>query len=1017
LCPEKLVALRSAAALFLGLLLVKPKLFAQPAVPLHFESFTIDDGLSQGYVSAILQDKRGFMWFATYDGLNKYDGYSFKVLHHDPQDTNTLGGDDVSCLFEDSQQRLWIGFRGKGIDIYDRDHNRFRHIRHDGNNSLRSDFVISITEDRSGVFWIRTVDGIDRLEMRQDSLLFTPIHLDSSAERRRAGFGAENFLTDSRNRKFITTANCVMELIFDEQSRSYRTVERFRFHTTLRYFTAAMMEDTLNHCFYLNYGQVIKFPDYNFSFPKYMASSDANDIRWSLDKSHQLWLQGNGYISQIHTRSKKQRRIVPDEVRQLQALKAASVFYTDRTGVVWIGSGGYGLIKYDPATAGFHHIMKTSNVYQLIEDKRGRIITNNLNALEIGEDSVHNQPAFVQDTAITSRFNMTFTRDTAGKLWFVADDGIIRYDPESGRTQTFKIPFAGFKSIPFPLFADKAACIWMGYNGQLVRYDWGNDRFSRYDYPVKYMQYDFDFLQSMYEDDEGLWLGSTNGLFVFDIKQEKMTTVYVNNEKDSSSIASNVVFSFCADVNEPERYLWLGTKGGGLNRLDKRTGKFRRFGSRAGLPSNVVYGILPDYEGNLWLSTNKGLAVFNTDTETCRNFDVSDGLQSNEFNRYAYLRTSEGVMIFGGLNGINYFRSDEIRPLDPPKVVFTDLRLFNRPVEPGKPGSPLTKAIGATESITLRYRQNVVTFRFAAMDYRKKGSIRYRYRMEGFDGDWIYAGNDNEATYTNLDPGNYRFIAQASFENGEWSNGSATMQLKIITPWQRTWWFYSLVTLTAGSLIYALYRFRLYQLQRMERLRNRIARDLHDEVGSSVSTIAIYSRIVQEQMDNQSFDKKPLLTKINDFAAEILDSMSDIVWNINTRNDAFEYIISRMREHATQLLEARGHHLHFSFDEHILQSKLEMERRREFYLIYKEALNNVIKYAEAQNVWISLLMSANQITLRIRDDGKGFDPETVRKKGNGLSNMQHRADLLHGKFTVMSSVGAGTEIILTITVS
>jgi signal transduction histidine kinase/ligand-binding sensor domain-containing protein len=1017
LCPQKRVDLRRNVALLLGLLLVKLSLFAQPVVPLHFESFTINDGLSQGFISAILQDKKGFMWFATNDGLNKYDGYSFKVLHHEPGNTNSPGGDDVTCLFEDKQQRLWIGFRGKGIDIYDQEYNTFRHIRHKGPNSLRSDFVLSITEDKSGVFWIRTVDGIDRLEIKGDSMLFTPIRLDSSLQLRRTGGGAESFLTDSRNRKFITASNCVLEVFFNEQTHTYRMTERFRFHNSLPYFTAALMEDTLNHCFYLNNGQVIKFPDYNFSVPRYMAVYDAKNIRWSLDKSHQLWLLGRGYINLVHTRSKKQRRIVPDDTRQLQIMETASVFYTDRTGVVWIGTGGYGLIKYDPATAGFHHIMKNANIYQLKEDEHGRIITNNLNALEIGEDSVRYQPDFIQDPLIASRFNITFTRDTARKLWFVGDDGIIRYDPGSRRSQSFRIPFAGLKSMPFPLFADRATSIWMGYNGQLVRYDWANNRFSNYDYPAGYMQYDFDFLQSIYEDDDGLWLGSANGLFLFDVKREKMIRVFANDEKDTTSIASNAVFSFCADVNEPERYLWIGTKGGGLNRLDKHTGKFRRFGSRTGLPSNVVYGILPDYSGNLWLSTNKGLSVFNIATETCRNFDVSDGLQSDEFNRYAYLRTSEGIMVFGGLNGINYFRSDELKPLDPPKVVFTDLRLFNRPVEPGMPGSPLAKTISTTSSIVLRYRQNVVTFRFAAMDYRKKGSIRYRYKMEGFDRDWIYSGNDNEATYTNLDPDNYRFIVQASFENGEWSSDSASLHLKIITPWHRSWWFYLLVTMTISSLIYALYRFRLYQLTRMERLRNRIARDLHDEVGSSVSTIAIYSRIVQDQMDNQSFDSKPLLAKINDFATEILDSMNDIVWNINTRNDAFEHIISRMREHATHLLEARGHQLHFSFDEHILQSKLDMERRREFYLIYKEALNNVVKYAEAQNVWISLLLSGNLITLKIRDDGKGFDPDTVKKKGNGLSNMQHRANLLHGKFTILSAVGTGTEIMLTITVS
>jgi signal transduction histidine kinase len=371
-------------------------------------------------------------------------------------------------------------------------------------------------------------------------------------------------------------------------------------------------------------------------------------------------------------------------------------------------------------------------------------------------------------------------------------------------------------------------------------------------------------------------------------------------------------------------------------------------------------------------------------------------------------------MIFGGLNGINYFRADELRALDPPKVVLTDFRLFNKSLAPGQAGSPLQQAIHATESIILRYDQNVISFQFAAMDYRKKGSIRYRYRMEGFDNDWNYPEDAREATYTNLDPGRYTFVVQGSFENGAWSEDSASVKLRIITPWYRSWWFYTLVTALISSISYAFYRFRLQQLKRMEGLRNRIAMDLHDEVGSSISTIAIYSKIVQDQINNISFDKEPLLAKINGFATDIMASMNDIVWSINTKNDAFEHIISRMREHATQLLEVKGYQLHFNVDENILRFRLGMERRREFYLIYKEALNNIAKYAEGQHVWIGLLSSDQRITLSIRDDGKGFDANNMKKTGNGLGNMQQRAAALNGKLKINSSENGGTEIILTI---
>ena len=951
------------------------------------------------------------MWFGTNDGLNKYDGYSFTVFRHSSFNSNSPAGDDISCLFEDSRQRLWIGYRGKGIDIYDPVYNSFRHIKQAQNDGPQSDFILSIAEDRSGAFWIRSRGGIDRLAFKRDSLIFTHIKIDASFEQQRNKTGIEGFLIDSRNRKFITNNTTVNELIFNDSLRSYNIIERFRFASGTSFFTGALLEDTLNHCIYLNSGTLVrKFPDYNFRNARIIASYEAQDTHWTMDKSHNLWLMSKGSITQLNIRYNRQQQIVADAPESMRMLQTATVFYTDRTGVVWIGSGGYGILKYDPATAGFHHFMRGSNVYQIVEDKDGKIVTNNLNALLITEDSVLNFQNFINAPVISDKFNMSFTKDTAGNFWFARSGVLIEYDPATESVHRFELPFTDYVTLPFPLFADRTNNIWMGYNQFLVRYDWMNKKFSKYEYPIKFIQYDYDFLQSIYQDEDLLWLGSINGLLCFDMKQEKMLHTYLNNEKDSNSISNNVALSFCADVEEPDRYLWIGTRGGGLNRLDKSTGKFIHFSTVQGLANNVIYGILPDYEGNLWLSSNKGLSAFNIKTKTFRNFDVSDGLQSNEFNRYAYLRTSEGIMIFGGLNGINYFRSDEVKPLDPPKIVFTGFRLFNETVEPGQ-DSPLKKTIGYTQHITLRYEQNVLTFQFAATDYRKKGSIRYRYQMENFDKDWIYSGAAHEATYTNLDPGSYHFIVQASFENGAWSSDSASMELYILTPWYRTLWFYlSVAVIVCGSL-YGIYRFRLYQLRGLEKLRNRIAADLHDEVGSSISTIAIYSKIIQEQMNSLTFDKEPLLKKINDFAIEIMASMNEIVWSINTKNDAFEHIISRMREHAIQLFEAKGFQLHFDFDDNILHSKLNMERRREFYLIYKEALNNIAKYAEAQNVWISLILVNNKITFKIRDDGQGFD--LVNKKGgNGLSNMAQRTKTLNGKLNIITSIGNGTEILL-----
>lgn len=549
----------------------------------------------------------------------------------------------------------------------------------------------------------------------------------------------------------------------------------------------------------------------------------------------------------------------------------------------------------------------------------------------------------------------------------------------------------------------------MGYNQYFIRYDPAAGTFTTYQYPIELNVFPYDFLQCIYEDDGFIWLGSVAGLFRLNTKTNYIKH-YRYQQSDTASLSNNLVLSLCNDIQQPQAYLWVGTRGGGLNRLDKRTGTFTRYTIKDGLPNNVVYGILPDEKGNLWLSTNKGLSQFNLKTKRFRNFDVSDGLQSNEFNRYAYCKTNEGLLVFGGMNGINYFDPDDMEALEPPNVLLTDFRLFNRSVDFKKPGAPITKDISFTNTIVLRHKQNVITFQFAAIDYRNGGNARYRYRVLGFDEDWIYSGTKHEATYTNLDPATYRFVVEGSFDDVAWSRQPTALTLIIIPPWWRSWWFYGLAASITFSITYVLYRYRLAQLMKLERVRNRIARDLHDEVGSSISTIAIYSKIVREHLGSASFNNEPLLNKITDNANEIMEAMSDIVWNINTKNDAFGQIIIRMREHAHQLFEAKGYTLHLEFDEALNSMKLEMEKRRDFYLIYKEALNNIAKYANGKNVWVSLGTHNAQTHLTIRDDGQGFDIETIRKSSNGLTNIKFRTTTLQGNIKIISAPGEGTEI-------
>lgn len=1005
---------------------------AQISTSLSFESLNINNGLSQGFISSIIQDKSGLMWFATSDGLNKYDGTTFTIYHHDPDDPASIGSDDLACLFEDSKGRLWIGTRNNGLDLFDRENHIFTHIRHKGGNSIRSDNIQGITEDKTGALWIRTKNGIDRLEITDQKymsgnftgnyfyskykLSFTHIKLNGEIEAGRDKYGSEKVFTDSRNHVFITTNNSVLELKYNAAKNTYITLKKFSYAVSDSSFIPDLLEDTIQHCLLLNRGKIIKFYDYNFGLPLEIYRYNELLVRWTIDKNDVLWLAEKNKIVRLSLKSGENNSFFSADPLQLKATNTSTVFYTDHTGVIWIGSGGYGILKYDPEKELFHQILPELSPYQILENKNKKIIINTFQEINIKKNKPVSVSQLIDVNILKIKFPkigvVSFAEDSTGNLWLGIHGGIIKYDIKTKNALRYDIPFKDLALLPFPVFTDSRNNIWMGYGNYLVRYTPSPGKFTRYSYPLKSVFYEYDFLQCIYEDHGFLWLGLVNGLLRFDIETGRMKDYYFNQENDKSSLSNNFIFSITNDFRQPQKYLWIGTKGGGLNRLNKLTGRFTRYNIKDGLANNVIYGILPDDHGNLWLSTNKGLSEFNPVTRRFRNFNVSDGLQSNEFNRYAYCKTSEGLMVFGGMSGINYFDPKDIKTLEPPDVILTDFRLKNKSVGLKDPESPLKKDIGFTKEMHLLYKQNVVTFVFAGMDYRKKGSIIYRYMMEGFDKDWIYSGTVHEATYTNLNPGDYRFIVQGSFVNGLWGKRNTSMNLHVIPPWWRTWWFYILSTTGSLSGTYMLYRYRLFQLTKLDSLRNRIARDLHDEVGSSISTIAIYSKIVHDQLGSATFDNEPLLKKISEHATEIMEAMNDIVWNINTKNDVFENIINRMREHAYQLFEAKGYTLHFDFNENLYRMKLEMEKRRDFYLIYKEALNNIAKYANGKNVWITVDLKNSEIVLVIIDDGQGFDINAVKTKSNGLNNMNFRAASLNGTLNIVSTPGEGTSLYL-----
>ncbi|MBK7370885.1 MAG: hypothetical protein IPJ09_05510 [Saprospiraceae bacterium] len=617
-----------------------------------------------------------------------------------------------------------------------------------------------------------------------------------------------------------------------------------------------------------------------------------------IDHEHNIWFSYNDLMGIFNLESRKLRFLTSTEDAGRTRTILINSVYVDRSGLVWIGSKGYGINVINYRARRFHHTDNTS-VFSITELEDNRILIN-------------------------SGASLAKTLDLTTGTYIDTMD-----------IQDAKVYFENFNALSFPSIIDKRNRRWFGDNERLAYYQVITKETRSFPLPVKQTNNNYSMVSDLKEDKTGrIWVGTMEGLFCFDPEQSTWK-IYRTDPKDKNSLSFNSIFSLCLDPVAPDKYLWIGTNGGGLNRMDISTGKCDRYAVKDGLPNNVIYGILKDNNNNLWLSTNKGLSCFNPLNKTFKNYEDKDGLQSNEFNHNAYLRNKDGILFFGGVNGYNYFNPDEIE-MNPiaPQIAITGLLIRNKSIDPGQLNSPLKNAAYLTQQITLPYQDNMITFEFAALDYTAPYKNQYKYRMEGFDHDWVNSGYFHSATYTNLDPGTYTFKALGSNKDGIWSEQSASVLLTIIPPWYMTWWFKSLIACLVCLSAYAFYRYRLNQTLKLMAIRNRIATDLHDEIGSNLSNIAIFSEVAQQKSD----DNNELLKKISTYTQTSMDAMNDIVWMVNTRNDRFENIINRMRQLAGEVLETKGYSVHLSIDERINSYSLNMEERKTFTSSIKKQL-------------------------------------------------------------------------------
>ncbi|MCK4761532.1 MAG: SpoIIE family protein phosphatase [Candidatus Aminicenantes bacterium] len=824
---------------------------------IHFKRISIHEGLSQNTIFSMMQDSKGFMWFGTQDGLNKYDGYNFTVYKLDPDDNNSLSHNTIQAICEDNSGKIWVGTNGGGLNCFDpkkEKFTRFPVINNDTNN-INHVFVNSLCVDGNGTLWIGTVGGglsklTREIDPQNPALLKDKIFTYRNIPGEPDSLSDDFILAvtaDPAGNIWVGTGGAGLDK-FDPGSgnfthfRSIPGNPRTLSHNQVN----AICLDNSGLLWVGTVGGLNLLDKKTGEFTRYLdrpgdpGSLSDNAVSSVIeDRSGVLWVGTfTGGLNKFNKRSETftHYRSIAKDPFSLSYDTIISL-YEDRSRILWIGTGGKGLNKFDREDIFTHYRQDPDNpnslgdnfVYSLCEDSSGVLwigtSDNGLDKFDRGKDTfTHYRPIAGDPRSLNNIRVRCIFEDSAGVLWIGTDGGgLNRFNRESDTFSHFRRdpedPTSLSNDAIRTIFEDSSGVLWVGtFAGGFNKFDREKETFTRYMRRTGGENRYSPSGNSIYVIYEAptqpgiLWIGTRNGgLNRFDPQSGEFSR-YRFNPENPHSLSSDQLVSIHEDSSG---MLWIGTYGGGLNKMvgGRKEGeevKFIHYTEKHGLCNNSVYGILEDGDGSLWLSTNKGLSMFNPQTEIFKNYNVEDGVQGSEFNAGAYFKSKSGEMFFGGLNGFNAFfpRYIDDNPHIPP-VVITGFKIADEPVEIS-PSSPLTRSITWMEELRLSYEQNNISFEFSALDFTIPGKNRYAYKMEGFNDDWIYTGADKRFAYfTNLDPGPYVFRVKGTNNDGVWNDTGTAVRIFISPPFWATWQFRIVLLILCAGLVLLWYRKRL----------------------------------------------------------------------------------------------------------------------------------------------------------------------------------------------------------------
>ncbi|MDM8546661.1 two-component regulator propeller domain-containing protein [Candidatus Venteria ishoeyi] len=818
---------------------------------IKFHHLSVNNGLSHHTVYDILQDHQGYMWFATQDGLNRYDAYDFTHYKQDSKNPHSLEENFVLTLHEDRLGQLWLGTYGGGLYRFDHSLERFVSYRHHAEiaSSLSNDTVWDILEDHQGRLWIATDEGLNRLDspLNATILEFTRYPYAGKNNKNLNCHYVMHLFEDSMDNLWLGTDGCGLYRINTEtgEIRNYRH-DIDKPHTLSHNAVLSIAEDSQQRLWIGTAKGLNHYQSEQEQFIRYLHDPAAenslshNQIRCLLaDKAGGIWVGTNGgglnYFDskqQIFVRFNQQTETNfanSDIIRSL---------YRDRSGILWVGTEGGGLYL-DYGLPPFHNIqsypgidnsLSHPRVLSLLEDHQGQLWVGTRSGLDVTDKKQNHFQHFLEKKTI-----FALAEDAFQQLWVgTLGDGLFAFDSQRQVIAHYQYSRKNSNSLSSDniraLALDQHNSLWIGTRYGLNRLqisptvdnrpDSVETKFERFLHKAKDTHsLSHNIILALHVDHQNrLWVGTQGGGLNQWLPETKNFHRYLHDAADNNSISHNTVASIYEDS---QHRLWIGTLGGGLNRWDESRNHFIRYdhlkNGSGKEPSQVIYAILEDEQGSLWLSGNQQLCYFQPQIEDYHCYDKTDGILVKEFFSAAW-RDKKGQLYFGGQNGFERFYPQQIKnnPYAPP-VVLTELSIFGHPVGIGK-NSPLSQVINKTQQLNLPWDQAFFSLQFAALNFIHPEKNQYAYQLEGFDKSWNLTGNRRQAWYTNVPPGEYQFRVKASNNDNLWNQQGTTLQIHIIPPWWQTWWFKGLLLFIALGLFivspFVYYRWQLHHQTR-----------------------------------------------------------------------------------------------------------------------------------------------------------------------------------------------------------